>query len=335
MSNILDPSALLSKIPSLLPAEKQEFQSSHDGLAALVHSTMTALGFRLVGVEDNATTRTFENNVLPPEWNSHGPGSYTFRYKHEQSSFEFVLKVSKLGTRTMINAIAIETDKAESLDISTNDFTSPSFYPHNLSAADASPLVHGFISSNRVTDFVSQYQMVIVQKLIPGLRKDGYTEQVAESAPSRAVPGPSNPHPQPVPPPEAPDFSSPLQIPTRNPLEVGRRDLEPFPRNPFAPRPLFGGDDDGMLVGPTHPIFGPRSGTQGRGPWGGDGFLPPMGAPPGARFDPIGPGLGPHPGGPLPRFGGGGVGRGLPGGGNMRDPDHDEFMPPGPDDMFS
>lgn len=172
---------------------------------------------------------------------------------------------------------------------------------------------------------------MIVQKLLPGLRKDGYTEQATETAPSREVPGPSNPRPQPAPPPNAPDRNSPLQIPPRNPLEIGRSDRDPFPRNPFAPPSLFpGSDGDGMFVGPNHPIFGPGlGGPGGRGPWGGDGFLPPMGAPPGARFDPVGPGLGPFPGGPLPRFGGGGRGRGLPGHGNMRDPDPDEFMPPG------
>ena len=64
-------------------------------------------------------------------------------------------------------------------------------------------------------------------------------------------------------------------------------------------------------------------GGNGRGPWGGDGFLPPMGAPPGARFDPVGPGMGPL-GGTFP-----GRGRGVPGRGNTNDPDPDEFMPPG------
>lgn len=107
-NNVLDPAALLSKLPRILPAEKKELLSAQDGLAALIHTTLTVLGFRLVGLDDSATIGTFENNVLPVVWNSHGPGAYTFRYKHEQSSFEFVLKISKLGSRTMINAIAIE-----------------------------------------------------------------------------------------------------------------------------------------------------------------------------------------------------------------------------------
>ena len=169
---------------------------------------------------------------------------------------------------------------------------------------------------------------------MPGLRKDGYTETNTTSQGSqqpRPLPqrDPQPPRPNPVPPPFAPERGDPWSaIPPRNPLEIGRRDLDPIPRNPFAPPPLFGGpgfnDGDGMFVGPSHPIFGSRNpGSSGmRGPWGGDGFLPPMGAPPGARFDPVGPGLGPRPGGAFP-------GRRLPGGGNMNEPDNDDFMPPG------
>jgi len=66
---------------------------------------------------------------------------------------------------------------------------------------------------------------------------------------------------------------------------------------------LPGAGGDGMFVGPDHPLFNrerdqndplriPGTGGGGagaRGPWGGDGFLPPLGAPPGARFDPVGP----------------------------------------------
>lgn len=182
---------------------------------------------------------------------------------------------------------------------------------------------------------MSQFQLMIVQKLIPGLRKEGYTEQAAETSTSTR-PGPSQPQParpQPTSPPQAPDQTNPLQVPTRNPLEIGRSDLNPFPRNPFAPPSLFPDNEgDGMFVGPNHPIFGQGVGGRGgRGPWGGDGFLPPMGAPPGARFDPVGPGLGPFPGGPIPGRGApfGGMGRGMPGRGNMRDPDFDDFPPPG------
>lgn len=133
----------------------------------------------------------------------------------------------------------------------------------------------------------------------------------------------------------APPLSQPYELPQRrdNPLEIGRNDLDPIP-NPFAGKspiqPLNPGG--GMYVGPNHPIFGQGrqpGGTGPQGPWGGDGFLPPMGAPPGARFDPVGP-FGP--------MGGGGAGiGGFPGrGGGARpyggpfsgEPDNDEFLPP-------
>ena len=219
------------------------------------------------------------------------------------------------------------------MDISTNDFTSPSFYPYDASKLDAPPLVHGFISSNRIADFVSQLKLKIIQKLVPGLRKDGYVEETEEVSagatsanPPRAAP-PARPRPATPPFPEEIPYFPPHQRPY-NPLEIGRRDLDPFGPGTFTPPSLFpphGGD--GMFVGPDHPIFSSRGRGRRqdelRGPWGGDGYLPPLGAPPGARFDPVGP----DPNNPLrPTFGA----RPRRGGGpNTRDPDNDEFMPPG------
>ncbi|KAF8211269.1 PI31 proteasome regulator N-terminal-domain-containing protein [Mycena galopus ATCC 62051] len=340
MSDALDPAALISLLPTLLPESKKTLSSSQDGIAALVHAALTALAFRLVGVDESSAAAP-SLTVLPDGWNSNGPSHYTFRYKHDQSSLEFIVKVSKLGGRTLINALALESDKASSLDIATNDFVSPSFYPHNLSASDVTPLIHGFISSNRVADLMSQLKLKIISKLVPGLRKDGYTE-TTEDAPatsattSNSAPRAAQPRGGYQPPPVFPGAdANPYQLPPnvgpRNPLEIGRRDLDPFPgmpANPFSPAPLFpGGDGDGMFVGPNHPIFGGRGRGGpggGQGPWGGDGFLPPMGAPPGARFDPVGP-----------MFPGGGLGRGR--GGPRRDlgePDNDDFLPPGNNDMY-
>ncbi|KAG6903375.1 hypothetical protein C0995_013128 [Termitomyces sp. Mi166 len=331
-TDILDPAALISLLPTLLPGSFKTLSSPQDAIASLLHSIFSAVAFRLIGIDESSSSASIENNVLPEGWNKDGPGHYTFRYRHDQSSLEFVLKVSKLGGRTLINAIAIESDRVASLDISTNDFVSLSFFPHDIQTdSNGKPLVHGFISSNRVADLTTQVKLKILQKLIPGLRKEGYTEE--ETMNSTNVQG-SNPpqaqnpppaRPQPVMPPYAPHHP-PLSAP-ENPLSVGRRDLDPFfPRNPFAPPPLFGNDGDGMFVGPEHPIFNPGRGRHpfgDRGPWGGDGFLPPMGAPPGARFDPVAPG--PIRGG----FGGLGRGRGVPRGSATGEPDNDEFMPPG------
>jgi len=227
------------------------------------------------------------NNILPEDWAKHGPGSYTLRYKHDQSSLEFLLKVSKLGNRTLFNAIALEDDKTASLDIPTNDFISPSFYPHEIGAA---PLVHGFISSNRIADLVSQLKLKIVSRILPALRKEGYVEQSEAASTSEraaaAQPPPDNQpsaRPRAENPPYGPDYPGPYpyntHIPPENPFAIGRRDLDPIPLNPFSPPSLFPPNNrggDGMFVGPDHPIFGDRRpGSEGglRGPWGGDGFF--------------------------------------------------------------
>lgn len=327
-SNILDASALISLLPNVLPADSKTLSSPQDGLTALVHSVFVTLAFRLTAVDDS-TSEIIDSKVLPSRWNNNSPGHYALKYRHDQSSLEFLLNVSKLGSRTLFNAIALETEKVATLDVSTDDFTSPSFYPHDAQSSDK-PLVHGFISSNRVTDFVSQLKLKVIQKLIPGLQKEGYSEETEPSGSSTSTQPPTSNDPQPArpqagPPPDAPHLNpyGDRVYPPRNPLEIGRSDLDPFPTNPFAPPSLFPrGGGDGMFVGPNHPIFGDRGGNDPRrGPWGGDGFLPPLGAPPGARFDPVGPAF-PSRG---PR---GSFPQGPPASGNLRDPDNDEFLPP-------
>ncbi|CAE7224720.1 unnamed protein product [Rhizoctonia solani] len=341
-ANILDASALLAKIPNALPESNKTLSRPHDAIAVLLHSAMIALGFRLVAISEDAPANEPEAGtapgLLPEDWNRSGPDVYTFKYKHEQSSFTFLLKLVKMSGKIIIYAIAVEDDKTKSFEITTQDFTSASYFPHDAQSTDK-PLVHGYISSSRVTDLIALFKITVIQPLLPGLRKEGYQESESSTAttsapsaqPARAPP--RNPSP---PPPLHRPFVHPYADPSRrNPLEIGRSDLEPFGglRNPFGPPPLFappGAGGDGMFVGPDHPMFrdplgqGMGIGGRGRGgvgPWGGDGYLPPMGAPPGARFDPIGPDpLGGFPPRRPPNRSG--------------DPDNDEFMPPGSHDSM-
>jgi proteasome inhibitor subunit 1 (PI31) len=107
-NNILDPSAILSLLPSLLPTESKLLASPQDAIAALLHASLSALTFRLTAVGDTSPQPSLSNNTLPVNWNNNGPGHYTFRYRHEQSSLEFLVNIAKLGKRTVINAIALE-----------------------------------------------------------------------------------------------------------------------------------------------------------------------------------------------------------------------------------
>ena len=89
-----------------------------------------------------------------------------------------------------------------------------------------------------------------------------------------------------------------------NPHDIGRSDLLPlggmggtFGSAGPSSNPFGGvGGGGGMFMGRDEfrDRFGGDGSVGGRGggaqgPWGGDGYLPPMGAPPGARFDPVGP----------------------------------------------
>jgi hypothetical protein len=106
--DILDPSAILALLPSLLPPSAKELGNGSDAIAVLVHSAMSAVGFRLIAVDDTSPAQHTAVNVLPEVWKANSPGHYTFRYRHDQSSLEYLVKISKLGNRTMINAIAVE-----------------------------------------------------------------------------------------------------------------------------------------------------------------------------------------------------------------------------------
>lgn len=214
-----------------------------------------------------------------------------------------------------------QDNKTATLDIVGKDYLSTSAFPATLDIS--SPSLEGsFNSPARFTDFIADYRTQIIQRLIPGLAKPGYEETAsststaagnANNAPAAGNAGrPYRPAGVPFADPDDYDAREqgrigayprfPMAGPGQNPLEVGRSDLDPLGG---AVGRLPGAGGDGMLVGPGHPLFNreregndplriPGTGGQGaRGPWGGDGFLPPLGAPPGARFDPVGPFGGP------------------------------------------
>lgn len=131
-------------------------------------------------------------------------------------------------------------------------------------------------------------------RLSPSRADKGTTPPRRDEPRARVAPGVA-------PPPDAPPVSA-------FPPRIGDADRDPWAASPD----IFGGRlplahpprGDGMLVGPDHPLW---QASRPDAPW-----LPPMAAPPGARFDPIGPLA------PMQRRG---------------DPDWDEFAPPS--SMFS
>ncbi|KAI7907006.1 PI31 proteasome regulator N-terminal-domain-containing protein [Cokeromyces recurvatus] len=329
--NILDPSVILHSTSQIAT----ELKDPYDAIAAATHAIMLSVGFRFAGLGDDArqgiyacsiyTYTNGDGNVrkLPEEWNANGPHNYNFRYSHPQSSLTFVIKIVRLGGKCIILGLGIGDNKTAILDISTEDYTSASFFPYNTSSTDR-PLVHGFISSNRFEDFIKAFKLNIIQRLIPGLNKPGYEDNssVTNTAAITNEPNPNterNPTTR-VPIPGSADFDDPAYP------DVGGSDLRPLGGVRSGIR--MPGSGDGMFVGPDHPIFGNRSGNRSSlddpsGLFGGPEPLPRGSVPPGARFDPIGP-FGRLPVRPPGR-----------GGNNSRprrpfsgEPDNDELLPP-------
>lgn len=246
-----------------------------------------------------------------------------------------------------------QNPRSSSFDILLTDYFSTSAFPLTVpeSSSDSteSPFTSLLATPTRLTDLITLYRLNILQPLIPGLRKEGYSElpQSASSAttsasgsgsgnvgraggpyypdtggPMGVMPGGSR-QPAPAPaapphhPPRSPDDRDPLRIPGSgnrpNPYDIGRSDLLPLggmggtfagPLGAGVGGGLGGGGGGGMYMGRDHPLFRDRfsgdgsvgggapqgHGGQGR-LWGGDGYLPSGAVPPGARFDPVGPGV--------------------------------------------
>lgn len=315
-----------------------QLNNAFDAIALAGHSTMLAVGFRLVGLgEDHrieAASDPTNPQPLPKEWNANS-GSYAFRYAHTQSSMQYLLKISRMANKAIVMGMGMGDDKTCSFDITARDYVSEGNLP-------ATPVAEGrnddeaqrkltdvFISAGRLSDFGSLMRLQVIQKLIPGLHKEGYEEtrdgQASRTDPGRREPErrdrdplredlnpPARPHPlgplhdplvqprRPMPEP-MPGFEDEHGIlrPPRGGMpgggmpRYGDRDLYP---QGLGPRDPFYGGGIGPGLGPQggggmHPTFDdPMFAGQGQG---GQGYDPQ--APPGSRYDPVGPGLGGHP----------------------------------------
>lgn len=96
----------LKLVPHRASDEATELDSPIEALGLLVHAIHTQVGFRLVQPAPAPNGEGAEANQLPSGWSSNG--SPKFRYKHEQSSLEFVVTITELGGRAMIAAVAVQ-----------------------------------------------------------------------------------------------------------------------------------------------------------------------------------------------------------------------------------
>ena len=263
---------------------------------------------------------------------------------------QYLLKVSRLGNNAVVFALALGDDRTSSFDLPVKDYVSESALPLSSTENPTGALREVFISSARLSDLMKLFKINVIQKLAPGLHKEGYEDSSRglqealrpqpEDRPRRdplrddPIPQPARPYPfddplaaaprRPFPPGEfaPPGFEDEYEInrPPRgyppglggggSPYNIGDRDLYPVGLGPNDP--LRGTIGPGFGSGGMHPTFDdPLFG----GP-GATGSYDPR-APPGARYDPPGPGgppagrnRGPFGDGPGRGFGGFGGGFG-------------------------
>jgi hypothetical protein len=261
---------------------------------------------------------------------------------------EYLVKVNRLGGKAVVMALATGDDKTTSFDITVKDYLSESSLPFTIDEAasredTAKKLQDLFISEGRLMDLSSLLKLKVIQKLAPSLQKEGYEDTPQNQRDANNDRG-DNPRQsgQPRRPPQEPEparpypFDDPLRAPPpggNRPLPepipgfddeyeinrprqglrddrflpgIGHDDLHPPGLGPYDPlRPHLGGGNlprpggmGGMHPSFDDPLFGGQGGVGGYDPR----------APPGARYDPFGPGdpLRDNRGGP--RFPGGGFG---------------------------
>ena len=335
-ANVLSADSLSKYIIHSVPKDASpQIKSAFDAVALAAHCSMLAVGFRLVGLGEEhrieASSDPSEPRPLPSEWNA-SSGSYSFRYAHSQSSMEYLLKISRMGNKAVVIGMGMGDDRTFSFDVTARDYISEGNLPASPVSESRSEeetkriLQDVFISAGRLSDFGSLMRVSLIQKLVPGLHKEGYEEtREGQSSQRQPPPGreperpnydplredrepPARPHPlhdplaqprRPMPDP-MPGFEDEYETlrPPRGGFpggvmpRYGDRDLYP---QGLGPRdPLYGGVGPGLGpqgVGGMHPTFDdPLFAGQGQR---GQGYDPRQ--PPGSRYDPVGPGMGGHP----------------------------------------
>ncbi|XP_069678551.1 proteasome inhibitor PI31 subunit-like [Periplaneta americana] len=273
---------------------ENEIGKKEDVLVALLHWYFVKCGFKCIGLGDNKSLSPSEvgSETLPKDWSS--GDSYALRYVRDNELY--ILKGVKSEADIVFNFLRVSDLTVSIIHFKVEDTVK------NLKGS-----IEALIPTYKTV--LQTVQKELLDPVATGVHREATTQTAQPPARSS----------EPTRPAFQDEFDDPLRIgqprrgigvgfdsnwdPNRDPLAVGRSDLDPFSR---------GG---GMIFNP----FGPRGSIRDPGA-GIPGGLPRGSIPPGAHFDPVGPpGIGPR--------------RGPPGSG-FGPPNPDHLPPPGYDDMF-
>ncbi|SPQ25450.1 d2c28030-a8b5-4055-99a4-69b6d4a29c2e [Thermothielavioides terrestris] len=304
-SDPLAPAAVLEGMASALPTHEpgdgtSDLSSSLDCIALFVHACMINLGFRLLGFDEDQKIEAECARIaprLPAQWNK-SLSSHSFVYAHTQSSMQFVVHADRMGAKIEVRGLATGDERIARFDITARDYISSAALPLRITLTpegteDRSNLPQKlktlFISEERIKDLASLLKISLIQRLLPSLHKEGYTEEPPTEPPRRRHTPPPHPRspdhppfPSHLPPPAAPNpypAPDPLAAPPRRPIPAADfpppdfEDEYEINRPPRGPLPVPGGGGgfaglghDDLYpagLGPHDPIRGSFTGPGG------------------------------------------------------------------------
>lgn len=159
MSEPLSVAAILGGMADALPThppndDSSDLASSYEVIALLIHSYLSALGFKLQGFDEdkklgNSTTQQYYGLAhteptaeceslaprLPSQWNS-GFGSYSFVYSHKQSAMTFSIRVDRMGKKVEVRGLAVGDDNIRRFERSISEVVDSKKLPVRITMKD-------------------------------------------------------------------------------------------------------------------------------------------------------------------------------------------------------
>ncbi|KAG7404180.1 30 kDa heat shock protein [Fusarium oxysporum f. sp. rapae] len=219
MPEHLSVTAILSGMANALPIhppsdDSSDLASSYEAIALLIHSYLTALGFKLLGFDEDKKLPECESLAprLPPQWNS-GLGSYSFLYSYKQSAMVLSIRVNPMGKKVEIQGLALADDNICRIERSIGEVVKSDKLPIRITTKDNEedrsdvaeklwglftseqaiagmfPLVDAFLYDLiliSLEDILHDVKLHIIQKLIPKLQSKGYIEPAEAEANARS-----------------------------------------------------------------------------------------------------------------------------------------------------
>ncbi|KAJ7549841.1 hypothetical protein O6H91_07G071800 [Diphasiastrum complanatum] len=262
---------------AVIRASRPSFKSAHDRVAFAVHATFLASGYSLIATGSRALSASSElkdDEISCEGWNDM-EDAYVFRYAgtHPDMWKAIEVKGTPLGDMLMVDAAPIgskgeETSQPCHLAIKVTDFASE---------VEAKSYVQQYKSLEGLVNLISSSLVDKLGKVSQSSSTTSIGVGLEEPEPRRIF-DETQSYPQPE-----------SMRPSFPPIPAyGGSDLMPGPgAGVFQPRrdPGYFGGPGGVLLGPNDPLWGRLGPDRAEFP----GQDPPVGVPPGARFDPFGP----------------------------------------------